>query len=89
MRYVLFSRIRFAIAEVTTSISYAAVTPPAFLGNSACDSTPMIAVASCTRTCSCWFVGKASMIRFTVPSAPDVCSVPNTRWPVSAAVIAD
>ena len=28
------------------------------------------------------------MMRLTVPWAPVVCSVPNTTWPVSAAVIA-
>ena len=28
------------------------------------------------------------MMRLTVPWAPVVCSVPNTTWPVSAAVMA-
>ena len=49
---------------------------------------PMIATESCVRICSCWFVGNTSMMRLTVPCAPVVCSVPNTTWPVSAAVIA-
>ena len=29
------------------------------------------------------------MIRLIVLAAPEVCSVPNTRWPVSAAVMAE
>ena len=29
------------------------------------------------------------MMRLIVEAAPEVCSVPNTRWPVSAAVMAD
>ena len=48
----------------------------------------MIDVDSCVRICSCWFVGKTSMMRLTVPWAPVVCSVPKTMWPVSAAVMA-
>ena len=40
------------------------------------------------RTCSCCSAGKTSMIRSTVPGALCVCSVPRTRWPVSAAVSA-
>ena len=43
---------------------------------------------SCVRTCSCWLVGKESMMRSTVEAAPVVCRVPKTRWPVSAAVMA-
>ncbi len=49
---------------------------------------PMIAVDNCVRICSCWLVGKTSMMRLTVPWAPVVCSVAKTTWPVSAAVIA-
>ncbi len=45
----------------------------------------MIDVESCVRICSCWLVGKTSMMRLTVPWAPVVCSVPNTTCPVSAA----
>src|SRR5437667_209372 len=40
------------------------------------------------RICSCWFTGNAFTIRSMVLAAPVVCSVPNTRCPVSAAVIA-
>ena len=47
-----------------------------------------IEMESCDRIISCWSVGKASMIRFTVPGAVFVWSVPKTRWPVSGAVIA-
>ena len=50
---------------------------------------PRIETLSCVRICSCWLVGNTSMIRSTVPWAPVVCSVPNTTWPVSAAVMAE
>ena len=36
----------------------------------------------------CWLAGKASTIRLTVRALPVVCRVPNTRCPVSAAVMA-
>ena len=48
----------------------------------------MMAVDNCVRICSCWLVGKTSMMRLIVPWAPVVCSVAKTMWPVSAAVIA-
>ena len=38
--------------------------------------------------CSRSSMGSASMMRSMVLTAPVVCSVPSTRWPVSAAVIA-
>ena len=41
----------------------------------------MIDVDNCVRICSCWLVGKTSMMRLTVPWAPVVCRVPNTMWP--------
>ena len=41
--------------------------PPPILGNSVWESTPMIAVESCVRICSCWLVGNTSMMRLTVP----------------------
>ena len=37
-------------------------------------------------TSSCWWAGNMSRMRVTVPRASRVCSVENTRWPVSAAV---
>ena len=36
-------------------------------GNNCCDKIPIMEVDNCVRICSCWFVGKTSMIRFTVP----------------------
>ena len=88
MRYVLFSRIKLLIPELTTNISYAATRPPPILGIRACDRTAMMALASWVRIWVCWLDGKTSMIRLTVPWAPVVCNVPNTMWPVSAAVMA-
>ena len=43
---------------------------------------------SIARTMSFSAAGKTSTIRSMVLAAEDVCSVPNTRWPVSAAVSA-
>ncbi len=50
--------------------------------------TPCRATESCTRTCCCWWLGKTSMMRSIDCGASWVCSVANTRWPVSAAVSA-
>ena len=50
--------------------------------------TPWSATESCTRTCSCWWAGKTSMMRSIVCGALCVCRVAKTRWPVSAAVSA-
>ena len=40
------------------------------------------------RACGCSSAGNASIIRLMVSAAPDVCNVPKTKWPVSAAVSA-
>ena len=40
------------------------------------------------RIISCWFCGKAFTNRSIVLAAPVVCSVPKTKCPVSAAVMA-
>ena len=50
--------------------------------------TPCRALASCVRIWCCWWDGNTSMMRSTVCGASWVWSVPKTRWPVSAAVIA-
>src|SRR3954468_13302767 len=50
--------------------------------------TPSSATDSCTRTWSCWWAGKTSMMRSMVCGALCVWSVAKTRWPVSAAVSA-
>ncbi len=46
---------------------------------------PLSVPASIARTCCCWCGGKKSMMRLIVSGASTVCSVENTRWPVSAA----
>ena len=90
IRKVLFSRIRLAMAGVTTRNSKAATRP----ARSVRDRSTWLRMQiretdNCTRTCACWFTGNASMTRLIVPAAPVVCSVAKTRWPVSAARIAD
>ena len=49
---------------------------------------PASVEASCTRIWPCCAEGKTSMTRSIVCGALWVCSVPKTRWPVSAAVSA-
>ena len=49
---------------------------------------PCSATESCTRTWCCCSGGNTSTIRSTVEAVSWVCSVANTRWPVSAAVSA-
>ena len=87
--YVLPSRIRLDTAAVPTMISCAATRPaPPFLRSSCCATTPRRLSESIARTWCCRSPGKVSMMRSTVLCALLVCSVPNTRCPVSAAVSA-
>ena len=86
---ILFSRIIFRIAGVAVIISKAGIMPePSAAGISCWETTACRAVDSCTAICRCWLGGNTSMIRSMVLAAPGVCSVENTRCPVSAAVIA-
>ena len=82
---VLPSRIRFLTADVVVMISRAAIRPPPILGTKVWAMTPWSDSDSCVRIWDCWWGGKTSMIRSTVWAADEVCSVPKTRWPVSAA----
>src|SRR3569623_1644429 len=83
------SRIRFRIADVPSLISCAATRPePSFVLHSVCEITACSDSDSIARTISFSSAGNTSMIRSMVLAALEVCSVPNTRWPVSAAVIA-
>ena len=87
--WVLPSRMRLRTAGVGTSTSQATTRPePSAVGSSCWVMTPMRATESCTRTWSCWWAGKTSMMRSIVCGALCVCSVAKTRWPVSAAVSA-
>jgi hypothetical protein len=86
---ILFSRIRFLMAEVPIMISCAATRPePSFSLHSVCEITATSDSDSIARTMSFSAAGKTSTTRSIVFAALDVCSVPNTRWPVSAAVSA-
>ena len=51
-------------------------------------TTPWSEFGELMRICSCCSAGKTSMMRSIVVGALCVCSVPKTRWPVSAAVSA-
>src|SRR5688572_9489431 len=85
----LASRIRLRIAGVPTMISCAATRPePSLVLSSACEITARSDSDSIARIISFSSAGNTSMIRSMVLAAELVCSVPNTRWPVSAAVIA-
>ena len=86
---ILFSRIRLRIAAVPSMISCAATRPePSLVLQSVCEITPISDSESIARTISFSAAGNTSTIRSTVLAALEVCSVPNTRWPVSAAVSA-
>jgi len=84
----LSSRIRLRMAGVPTMISQAAVRPPPTFFSSACEITARSDSDSIERTIGFSPAGNTSMMRSMVLAALDVCSVPNTRWPVSAAVSA-
>ncbi len=81
--------ISLAIALVITMISQMARRPrPSCVLTSICVTT---ASRLCDRkllVCSRSSAGSASIMRSMVLTALVVCSVPSTRWPVSAAVIA-
>src|SRR5579862_4857187 len=86
---VLPSRTRLATAVLNTRISNAATRP--FLSvrlNNVCATTPFNASESVWRILFCCSAGKTSMTRSTVLAALWVCKVPNTKWPVAAAVMA-
>ena len=85
---ILFSRIRFRIAGVAIMISCAAMRPPPSRFSSVCEMTARSDSESIERTISFSAAGNTSTMRSTVFAAELVCSVPNTRWPVSAAVSA-
>src|SRR5216117_4045567 len=86
---ILFSRIRLRIAGVPIMISCAAQRPaPSLVLRSVCEITARIDSESIARTISFSAAGNTSTMRSMVFAADEVCSVPNTRWPVSAPVSA-
>ena len=81
-----FSRMRFLIAGVPIMISWAATRPPPFLLSRVWEMTAVSDSESIALTMSFSAAGNTSTIRSMVFAAELVCRVPNTRWPVSAAV---
>src|SRR6266853_5335896 len=89
IRKVLLSRMSAAMDGVLIMISKIATRPGLSMrGMSNCEMTACMTVESWMRICSCWLEGKALTTRSIVLAAPVVWSVPKTRWPVSAAVMA-
>ena len=82
------SRMRFRTAGVPIRTSHAATRPPPFFLSRVCATTASSDSESMVRICPCWPAGNTSMMRSMVFGALEVWSVPNTRWPVSAAVSA-
>ena len=85
---ILPSRIRLRMAGVPIMISCAAMRPPPTFFSSVCEMTARSDSESMERTMSFSSPGNTSTMRSMVLAAELVCSVPNTRWPVSAAVSA-
>ena len=78
---VLFIKISCAITRPFL------VTPSSkTFGNKVCDNTATKLEASCILICVCCPSGNTSTIRSTVEAAFEVCKVPKTKCPVSAAV---
>ncbi len=77
------------MALVPSMISCAATRPlPSLSLHSVCEMTATSDSDSMARTMSFSSAGNTSMMRSIVLAALVVCRVPNTRWPVSAAVMA-
>ena len=81
---VFASRIRFEIDEVPIITSIAGTRPPPRRLHSTWLMTPLSPSASIVRICCCRSAGNWLMMRSIVAGADEVCSVPNTRCPVSA-----
>lgn len=82
---IFASRIRLRMAGVPIMISWAATRPaPSFVFISVWEITARSDSESIARTISFSAAGNTSTIRSMVFAADEVCSVPNTRWPVSA-----
>ena len=79
-------RIRLETASLLTISSTASTRPgPLFSFIKYWQITARSESARVERTCCCCPGGKALTMRSTVVAAETVCTVPNTRWPVSAA----
>ena len=83
---ILFSRIKLRIAGVPSMISCAATRPPVCRLSSVCETTACRDSDNIARIMSFSAAGKTSITRSMVFAAELVCSVPNTKCPVSAAV---
>src|SRR2546426_6303189 len=83
---LVMSRMLSCTAAVLMSTSDPGTRPwPSFLGTSRRDTTAASAVERRWRISSCWCGGKNEMTRLIVWVQSVVCSVENTRCPVSAA----
>ena len=82
----LFSRIKLRIAGVPIIISCAATRPPAWRLSSDCEITACSDSDNIARIMSFSAAGNTSTTRSMVLAADEVCNVPNTKCPVSAAV---
>src|SRR5260370_693256 len=85
---ILPSRIKFRMAGVPIMISCAAIRPPPTRFIKVCEITARRLSDIMARTISFSAAGNTSTIRSMVFAAELVCKVPNTKWPVSAAVSA-
>ncbi|MNG12522.1 hypothetical protein D3C84_961380 [compost metagenome] len=79
---------RFRTAGMPIMISWAATRPPPIRLSRVWEMTARRDSDSMERTMSFSEPGKTSMILSMVLAAEEVCRVPNTKWPVSAAVMA-
>ena len=76
------------IAGVTVMTSKTASRFPSTVGTRRWDTTALSTAESWMRIWACCSAGKESTMRSMVFAAPMVCREDNSRWPVSAAVIA-
>src|SRR3989338_1953577 len=61
--WILFSRIKLAVAEFCIIISQAGIMPPLIRGISLWETMPKSEIDNCARTCDCCSEGKVSTIR--------------------------
>ena len=84
------SRMQLRTAVFPVRISVARTRPvPSSFGKRRWEMTAESELASCAMTCGCCAAGKVSTMRSIAFGASIVWSVPITRWPVSAAVMAE
>src|SRR3989344_1032204 len=85
---VLFSRMRLLMALLQIITSQTGINPPFTRGTRRWETTAKSEPANWKRIWFCCSEGNTSMIRWIDWEAELVCRVANTKWPVSAAVMA-